>query len=52
MLFIFNGYSPEQKGEEAAENAEVSEADVQGNVQIKMVVSNGKVSKLYSMIFK
>ncbi|CAH0718827.1 unnamed protein product, partial [Brenthis ino] len=35
--------STDKKGEdEGAENVEASEADVQGNVQIKMVVSNGK----------
>lgn len=40
-------FSPEKKGEEAAESTEALEADVQGNVQIKMVVSNGKVRKIW-----
>ncbi|CAH2217360.1 jg5668 [Pararge aegeria aegeria] len=35
--------SPEKKGQEATETTDALEADVQGNVQIKMVVSNGKV---------
>ncbi|XP_052737709.1 rho GTPase-activating protein 23 isoform X2 [Bicyclus anynana] len=34
--------SPEKKGEETSESNDSLEADVQGNVQIKMVVSNGK----------
>ncbi|XP_045783862.1 uncharacterized protein LOC123879995 isoform X4 [Maniola jurtina] len=34
--------SPEKKGQETTESIESLEADVQGNVQIKMVVSNGK----------
>ncbi|XP_061383499.1 rho GTPase-activating protein 21-B isoform X9 [Danaus plexippus] len=33
---------PEKKSQESTENSEDVEADVQGNVQIKMVVSNGK----------
>ncbi|CAG9585741.1 unnamed protein product [Danaus chrysippus] len=33
---------PEKKSQESTENSEEVEADVQGNVQIKMVVSNGK----------
>ncbi|XP_039746949.1 rho GTPase-activating protein 23 isoform X3 [Pararge aegeria] len=33
---------PEKKGQEATETTDALEADVQGNVQIKMVVSNGK----------
>ncbi|XP_045783870.1 uncharacterized protein LOC123879995 isoform X5 [Maniola jurtina] len=33
---------PEKKGQETTESIESLEADVQGNVQIKMVVSNGK----------
>ncbi|CAH3891729.1 unnamed protein product [Pieris brassicae] len=32
----------EKKSEETEENVEASEGDVQGNVQVKMVVSNGK----------
>lgn len=42
---MFMSYSPTKKGEEEIpENAvEATEGDVQGNVQIKMVVSNGKV---------
>ncbi|XP_069365488.1 rho GTPase-activating protein 23-like isoform X7 [Maniola hyperantus] len=33
---------PEKKGQETSESIESLEADVQGNVQVKMVVSNGK----------
>ncbi|XP_047527565.1 rho GTPase-activating protein 21 isoform X4 [Vanessa atalanta] len=47
LLRIFDPHAtlpvrPEKKGEEEAESTESLEADVQGNVQIKMVVSNGK----------
>lgn len=49
IIFIYNKNkflnSPEKKcDEETAENSEEAiEGDVEGNVQVKMVVSNGKV---------
>lgn len=42
-LFLCVQYSSDKKGEGTAEPVPV-EGDVQGNVQVKMVVSNGKVS--------
>lgn len=49
IFILFN--SPEKKGDgETAESGiETIEGDVQGNVQIKMVVSNGKVCVLHNI---